>query len=1013
MKFENRLNPLPVSFRSHRTESGSGAEQIPVIWALVVILAIVGCGRQSLSEKTPAEAAVAKPASLEDAELARASGDLERAWSLGREVLITNPNDPKALTVLAQIAFESGRKQEAADFLVESARAHNLGHPHEVQRAVLGLFAVGRVFDAQTLLHDAVKKHPDEHGLRRSLFDLLMGSGNDRNALPHAQYLIRARKIDFPLLMAIVNTDEHIFETDSMKEMVRRWPNDNRPLLAEAKRLVVNRDYTAAKPLVDNIIGRHPDYVPAQILCGQILIELGKFNEIAAWSANLQGDYEDDWRYWIILGDCARQARKTAPAVRAYWESTRRSCDHREAWMHLSGALSELRVADKAIDENKPWIPEAIKAIEDRIRKLTYLQEVTNRFEPSSAKSRAQIVEVAKTLFELGRPWEAEAWAAMGLASAGATMPDLTSERNKILAELHVTADWQSVDKQDALQIDCTDFPLQSFSDPEIAADEPLQNFRQSAIPVLINEAEQRGLSFFGKTRDHLDKADIPFYATLGCGGAAIDFDLNGWTDVALAAAGGAPLKKDSVSNALFQNREGYFVEVTRAADANDFAFGQGIAVGDLNEDGWPDLLYLNYGSNSALINQGDGTFINRSSTVFQNLPPRWSTSGALADFDGDGLTDIMVVNYCVGIKPVTERCLEPTTKIARACSPTTFAAESDFILKSMGDGTFHDVTAAWGAVPISNGRGLGIIVGSLDNTGGLDALITNDMSYNHFYRFENGANPKANESALLRGLAGDARGNPQGSMGIAVADFNRDGRPDFYVSNFEREYNTFYEQVRDGIWQDKTVMLGLAPETFPLVGFGTQAIDFDNDGRSELIVSNGHIDFPAPGLDVDYFQPMQIFGLSSATQFQLLKHASPNVYLDAAHVGRALFSMDANNDGQLDVVVTHQTEPVALLINRTPTRNCWIGFQLHGTVSARDAVGAVVKVRSDKFEQTLGVFSGNGFLCSNERVLRFGLDESIHRVDVEIVWPNASVQRLENLQTKQVYNLVQNEPNH
>jgi hypothetical protein len=264
----------------------------------------------------------------------------------------------------------------------------------------------------------------------------------------------------------------------------------------------------------------------------------------------------------------------------------------------------------------------------------------------------------------------------------------------------------------------------------------------------------------------------------------------------------------------------------------------------------------------------------------------------------------------------------------------------------------------------------------------------------------------------MLRGLGTDDRALAQGSMGIATADLDHDGDVDFYVTNFDKEYNTYHEQRNPGIWQDMTSALGLVAPTMPLVGFGTEAVDLDLDGDLELVVSNGHVDMFSRGDERSLYEhPLQIFHRSKQGGYESIGERLAGEYLSSPHVGRALWTIDANRDGRIDLAVTHQTEPVALLINHTKSSGNWLDIRLVGRHCARDAVGAVVDVTCGDQTWTAVQLAGDGYLCSNERVLRFGLGSDVQDCNVKIAWPDGTVQAHQGLQCNQGYVIIESDP--
>ncbi len=981
---------------------------------LFMIATFSGCaGETSLSDSgDKSEGVDVSP--LKAMQAAINSGNWRAADEYSDAVLIAHSHDPKVIAQVARVAHENQRPEAAVGLLVDAAHAGSLADERAVYQAVMGLISIGRIFEGIDLLSEAVTQHPDQDETRRWLFDFLVIFERHTEAIPHGRTLVRNRKFDVELLMELSNAEKRDLENDSLDQMVERNPSDKRPLIGKAKNLFDQGKMTETESVLLEILEASPKFLPAQLLLGRTLADLGRYEELPAWfdAISSMNGCETEWTYWAVLGDWARHEGELLEAARAYWEATQRNADVGLVWAKLASTLRQL--PESAL--KKLPVDDAVQAIaaaQQRANQLSQATQAKKRFDRAGRDSRVEAANVATTLSRLGRPWEAEAWAAIAMGfPVSPDEPDVDVEavRQEIVKSLRRDTPWQVTKQHPELICDLGHLPKpKRRSDDSQSRGTLVPPIAVASIaPTLVNEAAERGLQFFGRTRDDLDQPGIPIYAELGCGGGAIDFDLDGWCDLYLSAAGGTPPQRDSAPNAMWRNQDGRFVDVGIQTRTNDTGFGQGVAVGDLNEDGFPDLFVLNYGENTVYINNGDGTFSDATADIFPDRFSRWSSSGAIADIDGDGLSDVVALNYCAGLDPVTDSCVDEEKGIHKSCAPIYFAAEADNLFHNRGDGTFVDVTQDWGFKPTMLGRGLGVVVSSLDRQPGLDIFVANDMSNNHYYSHASAGSPRLMESGISRGLATDDRSNPQASMGIATADMDRDGDLDIYITNFEDEYNTFHQQNGNGFWLDRTLQQNLSEAAFPMVGFGTEALDFDNDGLLELVVANGHVDFPVSESESEYLQPMQVYYQTTGERFALFRTHDSGGYLSGKHSGRALWTVDADRNGKTDLVVTHQTEPVALLINQTQTDHHQIAFRLIGRSVARDAIGAIVEIEQDGHQRIGVVSAGDGYLCSNERLVRFGLGKNKMPVTAKITWPDGSEQAIDTIEVDREWTVVQ-----
>ena len=991
--------PLPSSFSLR----SSTRAQLAGCFAAACLL-IAGCGKAE-----PSAGVKLPPRPLRSMKNAIRKGDWQAAAEYSDAVLEKHADEPDTIALVAQVVHSNGDVSRAADLLVRACEAESFSNSARIQQTMVALIGVGKLYDGIDMLEEAIATHPDDLETRRWLYDFYMGTENRQQGLIHGQMLVRARKFDLELLTTLSNTERRTLDVKPLDEMTSRNPDDQRPLVGDAKIKFDEGDYGDAIELLESIVEQHPEYVPAQTLLGRSLAAAGRMDALVRWAEKQQPPVAASPDYWLALGDWSRAHNDAAEATRAYWEATQTDPDLLEAWSKLSQSIQTLPAGAIDLDQAMQ------KAIQRRATLLSQFNQLKSRFERSGSISRATVAEMVSTLVQLGRLWEAEAWASIAYTLPEDDSVPLDELRAGVIRELKAKPEWQLVAGHPEFALDLSTLPMPRVGRVLRPTQGRSRNGEDSGAASslkLVNEAEERGLHFEGFTSDKLDQPGIMLHETLGCGGGTIDFDLDGWSDLYLVAAGGQPPKKNSQSNALMRNIDGSFQEVTNASATGDRGFGQGVAIADINADGFPDLLVLNYGPNTLLLNNGDGTFREASDQLPGN-DTRWSTSAAVADLDADGIPDLMITNYCAGLEPATTKCPMKGTEMARSCSPMMFPALEDQFLKGATDGGFSDQTVAWDARPTVTGRGLGIVVGELDGRPGLDVFVANDMTNNHYWSRSNDSESGEYalvESAMVRGLGADDRAIAQGSMGIATGDLDHDGDLDFYVTNFDNEYNTFHEQIGEGAWRDETLKMGLLAPTTPMVGFGSEAVDLNNDGRLELIVANGHVDmFSREDEESVYAQPLQVFQKSDEGRFHSVGDSVSGEYLQTPHVARALWTVDVDQNGSIDFAITHQTEPVALLINRSQVAGDWVRFETASPQGGRDSVGTKLEISAGENRWVGQKLAGYGYLCTNDSRVHFGLGNlSNPLVDVRVTWPDGSVETHDDLATNGDWLLIQ-----
>ena len=528
-------------------------------------------------------------------------------------------------------------------------------------------------------------------------------------------------------------------------------------------------------------------------------------------------------------------------------------------------------------------------------------------------------------------------------------------------------------------------------------------------IPQLEDITAKAGITF-----THTSSSDKRYILeSMGGGVIIFDYDRDGWPDIYFTNAPTVDMAlagKPALGALYHNNHDGTFTDVTAKAGLTTPCVAMGGAVGDYDNDGWPDLYITCLGGNILYHNNGDGTFTDLTAKAGV-ADGRWSTGAAFGDYDGDGRVDLMVTNYVdFHLNDLPKFGSAPNCKyrgVDVQCGPRGLKGSGDALYHNNGDGTFTDVSKAAGVSNPQGYYGLSVVWADFNNTGRPDIFIANDSTPNYLYR--NMGKGKFDEIGYESGTAFSNDGSEQASMGVAIGDYNHTGKPSIYVTNFEDENDDLYRNDGDWDFSEVSYPSGLAAASLPWVKWGTAFVDLDNDGWLDLITATGHVYPQSDSMPSDsgYRQPILLnMNLGNGMFCDASDEAGPA--LMKKRVSRGLAVGDLFNDGNMDVVINDlDGKPVLLRNHGIPGRH-WISFELAGTRSNRLALNARVTVVADGMTQTGEVLSGGSYLSQNDLRLHFGLGSATRVDSVTVHWPSGAVDHVSNLQADRFYAVLE-----
>jgi enediyne biosynthesis protein E4 len=541
--------------------------------------------------------------------------------------------------------------------------------------------------------------------------------------------------------------------------------------------------------------------------------------------------------------------------------------------------------------------------------------------------------------------------------------------------------------------------------------------FADGAPAIFTDITHSAGLDIFRHRSGTQQKSTI--LETPGSGVAFVDYDQDGWLDIYLvngstfsALKGNEPSPKAML---LHNNHDGTFTDVTDKAGVSNERWGFGVAVGDYDNDGWPDFYVSNFGANRLYHNNHDGTFTDLAEKAHVTLGG-WSTGATWGDYDHDGYLDLFVPGY-VKFDPdnppfAGKGKLPPGFCQFRGinvmCGPRGLPGEGDHLLHNNRDGTFTDVSVKAGVSDARGYYGFASVFVDVNDDGWVDLLVANDSFPKYLYR--NKHDGTFEDVSYLSGFALNDEGREQAAMGIALGDYNRDGKVDMYITNFSDDYNTLYRNDGDTSFTDVSFAAGMANVTIPFLGWGTGFMEYDNNGLVDIFVANGHV---YPGVDqqdwgTTWAQRPLLFRNVNGTKFDEVAPASGSGLAVVVPARGAAFG-DLFNDGHIDVVMNVIDSTPVLLRNVVKNSNHWLEVKLvGGAKSPRDAIGAKAWLTAGGVRQRGDVFSGGSYASSSDLRLHFGLGAASKVDRLEIQWPSGSKEEIRVPATDRIVTIVE-----
>ncbi|MDG2130514.1 MAG: FG-GAP-like repeat-containing protein [Fuerstiella sp.] len=921
---------------------------------------------------------------------ALANGDFPAACSFADQALRARPGDVRSILVGAEAAEQNSELQRAVGFLM---RLPATAQDHDVRAGWLRMAdlqtRLGQFTPARTTYETILKYAPSDPVATRRLAALLCGCGYRFDALPLLRRLVAANEADIVDLVRLALNGNMLFGQQQLERANELCPNDPMAIVGLMIHKKKDLDAVGRQSLLKETLALTSTSTPLRIQVLKFRLETAAPAEFAeatveAELLGLLSSADTHPGTWRMAAQWAQRHRLPLVRLRCLMESV--VCDR---WsLECVHALSEALRENAMSSEHSAEVVMRLKTIHESARRVY-----------ASPDDLSHIEQVAASLHSMGRFGEAKAWARIALRrdSSAVWARALMSHTT---AHIGRTEPTHPAPLSEMYRDFAAELPLpHEFLRRDVTSLLP----RHSAVRFM-DTSSSAGVSFLYRNGVVPGQEGLRMHQWTGGGVGVLDIDADSWPDLYFSQGRDAADSGHSsgACGGMYRNLRGdVFDDVSHLVRMSATIFGQGVAIGDINNDGFDDLYVAGTGRNTLQLNQGDGTF--QEVWGFEGSAA-WTTSVAIADLNGDSQPDIYDVNYVGGANVFLQTCDHEGRY--RVCGPHDFPAESDRVFFSDGSGGYSDVTAESGfnAVP---GRGMGVVVGDIQGHGTNQVFVANDESQNFLYTRRQDS-VRFTENGFAAGAAFDKYGAAQGSMGIAIGDIDGNHRPDLFVTNYYAESNILYSQQHSSGFIDDTAAFDLAMPGYLVLGFGCQFLDADADGDPDLVVANGHLDdFTHMG---HRFRMRPHFYENTGNGCMVEAEAVGD-YFETPVLGRSVAMLDWNGDGCCDVVVTHLDSAAALLTNRTPQMGSISSFKLIGIRAARDAVGGSASWSSASGPAAWRM-AGDGYQCSNEPVLRLShVAQKGNEGGMTVTWPGGRITSVGTVAVGRRYAVVEDRP--